>query len=70
MKKATTSTDAVTKEMAFEASRKVLERAFDLNTLNSDHSANLGRLYYGWANATKDRTIRKARLRKAQTAQS
>jgi len=37
-----------------ECSRLVLERARQLNPLNTDHSANLGRLYRTWAELVPD----------------
>ncbi len=49
MGKATTVSDPETKELWFEESYKALDRARQLNPLNTDHLANLGRLYRNWA---------------------
>ena len=48
-----------------ECSRLVLERARQINPLNTDHSANLGRLYRTWAELVPDP---QQRAEKIQTA--
>ena len=48
-----------------ECSRLVLERALELNPLNTDHSANLARLHRTWAEASSDPTQREEELKKA-----
>lgn len=48
-----------------ECSRMVLERARELNPLNTDHSANLARLYRTWAGMSSDPAQREEKLRKA-----
>lgn len=45
-----------------ECSRLVLERARQLNPLNTDHSANLGRLYRTWAELVPDPQQREEKI--------
>ena len=45
-----------------EECRKALERARVLNPLNTDHSANLARLYSSWASFTSDPNERAGRI--------
>lgn len=42
------------KLVVMEECRKALEKARSLNPLNTDHSANLARLYQSWASLTSD----------------
>lgn len=44
---------------------EVLQEARRLNPLNTDHSANLGRLYQAWATMTTDPALRSQRLAQA-----
>jgi tetratricopeptide (TPR) repeat protein len=48
-----------------EESRRVLERALQLNPLNTDHSANLARLHRTWGEITSDPTQRAEKLEKS-----
>ena len=48
-----------------EACRLVLGRAQRINPLNTDHSANLGRLHRTWAQMTSDPVQRKEKLKHA-----
>jgi tetratricopeptide (TPR) repeat protein len=48
-----------------EESRKVLESALQLNPLNTDHSANLARLYRTWGEVTSDSAQRAEKLGKS-----
>ncbi|MCR4407334.1 MAG: tetratricopeptide repeat protein [Anaerolineae bacterium] len=48
-----------------ECARLVLERARQLNPLNTDHSANLGRLYRTWAELVPDPQQRTEKIRAA-----
>ncbi len=45
--------------------RMVLEKARAINPLNTDHVANLGRIYNVWGGLTKDSEERKERLQQA-----
>lgn len=51
------------REQLYQACKVALDTAYNLNPLNTDHSANLGRLYRFWADATGDQNIRAARLK-------
>jgi tetratricopeptide (TPR) repeat protein len=48
-----------------EESRKVLESALQLNPLNTDHSANLARLYHTWGKLVSDPAQRAEKLGKS-----
>ena len=48
-----------------EASRLMLERAKQINPLNTDHSANLGRLHRTWAELTSDPQEKAEKIEKA-----
>ena len=48
-----------------EESRKVLETALQLNPLNTDHSANLARLYRTWGEIASDPAQRAEKLEKS-----
>jgi len=48
-----------------EASRLVLERAREINSLNTDHSANLARLHRTWAEMASDPAAREEKLKEA-----
>lgn len=50
------------REQLYQACKVALDTAYNLNPLNTDHSANLGRLYRFWADATNDPNVRAARL--------
>jgi len=45
-----------------EETRKELEQARTLNPLNTDHSANLARLYHNWAGLTTDQYEHEAKI--------
>jgi tetratricopeptide (TPR) repeat protein len=53
--------DPATRDSLLEASRVDLLRARELNPLNTDHSANLGRLYRGWGELLSDQEERRAK---------
>ncbi|HIQ05215.1 MAG TPA: tetratricopeptide repeat protein, partial [Anaerolineae bacterium] len=55
----------LTSEDLLRASRAVLLKAQALNPLNTDHTANLGRLYRGWGEMTSDPDRRKELWRKS-----
>ncbi len=57
--------DASQRDALFEEARKVLERARELNPLNTDHTANLARMYRSWGEATDDPMERAEKLDKA-----
>ncbi|HEY4721962.1 MAG TPA: hypothetical protein VII92_08960, partial [Anaerolineae bacterium] len=50
---------------SLQAAEVILKHARDLNPLNTDHSANLARLYRRWADLSTDPAQRKANLDKA-----
>jgi tetratricopeptide (TPR) repeat protein/O-antigen ligase len=54
--------DAAQKLAVLEECRKALEQARKLNPLNTDHSANLARLYHTWAAFTTDPEEQIARI--------
>ncbi len=54
--------EAAQKLMVLDECRKALERALALNPLNTDHSANLARLYHTWAAVTPDADDQMAKL--------
>ncbi|HUW10946.1 MAG TPA: tetratricopeptide repeat protein, partial [Anaerolineae bacterium] len=57
--------DPARKEALLEASLADLMQARVLNPLNTDHSANLGRLYRGWGDLTSDPEERRAKWQKS-----
>ena len=57
--------DPAERSALLEESRKVLERALQLNPLNTDHSANLARLYRTWGQMASDSAQRADKLGKA-----
>jgi tetratricopeptide (TPR) repeat protein len=58
LEKAKTVADAKQREDLLVTSRTQLLRARDLNPLNTDHSANLARLYRTWAEVTSEPVTR------------
>ncbi len=65
MSKASTVSDVLEKARWFEESYQALDRARQLNPLNTDHYANLGRLYRNWADLSDSPEDRTARLEQA-----
>jgi len=65
LEKAKRASDPASRDALLEESRKVLERALELNPLNTDHSANLARLYRTWAQLTPDPAQRAEKLAKS-----
>lgn len=65
LEKAQNTADPVQREQAFEETRKVLEQARALNPLNTDHTANLARMYQTWAGLAATPEERDQRLAKA-----
>jgi tetratricopeptide (TPR) repeat protein/O-antigen ligase len=57
--------DAGQREVLFERAREVLEEARRLNPLNTDHTANLARMYQIWGSATSDPARRQDRLNRS-----
>ncbi|MCL6648491.1 MAG: tetratricopeptide repeat protein, partial [Chloroflexi bacterium] len=53
---------ALSRETLYQASKVALDAAYALSPLNTDHSANLGRLYRFWAEATANPPLRQERL--------
>jgi tetratricopeptide (TPR) repeat protein len=51
----------------FNSAFVVLTTARDINTLNTDHSANLGRMYRIWSEASEDPQERQEKLQQAVT---
>jgi len=56
----------MSRQELLEASRLVLLRAQEINPLNTDHSANLGRLHRTWAEMVAEHALRDERLTQAQ----
>jgi len=54
LEKAKATSEPDRRAVLFEESRKALERARQLNPLNTDHSANLARLYRTWGEMASD----------------
>ncbi len=54
LEKAKATSDSKQRNALLELSRGVLEKARSINPLNTDHSANLARLYRTWAELTPD----------------
>ncbi|MGC8839051.1 MAG: tetratricopeptide repeat protein [Anaerolineae bacterium] len=65
LEKAQRLTDPGEREALVREAEKVLQRARDLNPLNTDHTANLARTYQVWAQWTSDPAVRQQRLEKA-----
>jgi tetratricopeptide (TPR) repeat protein len=65
LEKAKNVSDPASRSALLEESRKVLERALELNPLNTDHSANLARLYRTWGQLASDSAQRVEKLSKA-----
>ena len=64
LEKAQSTADPAQREQAFEETRRVLEQARALNPLNTDHTANLARMYQTWAGLAatpQDRDQRRAK---------
>lgn len=59
--------DAAARERLIEEAERILLHARDLNPLNTDHTANLGRFYVARAGLTNDPEQRRAFLEKAET---
>lgn len=59
--------DPAPRQMLFEEALSALNRARALNPLNTDHTANLARLYRTWAELAADTVEREAHLRQALT---
>ncbi len=55
------------REGLFKAALFALEEAYRINPLNTDNSANLGRLYRVWAELTPDPALRADRFGQAET---
>ncbi|MBI4769501.1 MAG: O-antigen ligase family protein, partial [Chloroflexi bacterium] len=64
---ANTATAPAEKEGDFQKARASLERAQQLNPLNTDHTANLARLYSNWARATTDAALRSQRAQQSDS---
>ena len=56
------SVTSLSREALYQASKVALDAAYALSPLNTDHSANLGRLYRFWAEATANPRLRQERL--------
>lgn len=57
-----TAIGGVSRESLYQASKVALDEAYALSPLNTDHSANLGRLHRFWAEATPNPDLRAQRL--------
>lgn len=62
LERAKVTSDPKQRADLLEMARKQLSRARDLNPLNTDHTANLARLYRTWAEVTSDQAQRVNRL--------
>ncbi|MBN1401758.1 MAG: tetratricopeptide repeat protein [Anaerolineae bacterium] len=62
MEKAKEEGGAQMRQAYLEASRDALLRARELNPLNTDHTANLGRLYRTWAELESDPAARRQKM--------
>ncbi|NLE76830.1 MAG: tetratricopeptide repeat protein [Chloroflexi bacterium] len=62
LEKAQTVTDPAAREALIEESERILRRAQELNPLNTDHTANLARLYQVWAQLAADEQTRQERF--------
>jgi tetratricopeptide (TPR) repeat protein len=67
MGRASAVTDSGEKVLWFEQSYKALDRARQLNPLNTDHYANLGRLFRNWANLATTPEERAEKLKQAES---
>jgi len=65
LEKAQRLSDPATREALIRESEKTLLQARQLNPLNTDHTANLGRLYQVWAQLASDPNVRQQRFDKA-----
>lgn len=65
LEKAQRLADPGEREALVREAEKTLVRARDLNPLNTDHTANLGRTYQVWSQWTSDPAVRQQRLEKA-----
>jgi len=65
LEKGEATNDLKQRDALFEQARQILEQARQLNPLNTDHTANLARMYQIWAGVTADPAARDARLHKA-----
>ncbi|MEA3459790.1 MAG: tetratricopeptide repeat protein, partial [Chloroflexota bacterium] len=65
LEKAKATSEPDQRPALFEESRKTLERACQLNPLNTDHSANLARLYRTWGEMASDPAERAEKLSQA-----
>ncbi|MFN2233799.1 MAG: O-antigen ligase family protein, partial [Anaerolineales bacterium] len=61
LEQAKTVADETEKQAIFEQAEADLKNAQEMNPLNPDHTANLGRLYSWWASQTQDTFERQAR---------
>ncbi|MBC7223026.1 MAG: tetratricopeptide repeat protein [Anaerolineae bacterium] len=65
LEKAQRLADPAAREALIREAEKTLLRARELNPLNTDHTANLGRMYQVWAQLTSDPNLRQQRFEKA-----
>ena len=65
LEQAKATKDEAQREALLKKTEQVLLRARDLNPYNTDHTANLARLYRTWADLTKDSQKRREFLEKA-----
>lgn len=65
LQKAQRLADPGEREALVREAEKTLQRAWDLNPLNTDHTANLARTYQVWAQWTSDPSVRQQRLEKS-----
>jgi tetratricopeptide (TPR) repeat protein/O-antigen ligase len=61
------SITGLSRESLYQASKVALDAAYTLSPLNTDHSANLGRLYRFWADASANPDLRRQRLEQSDT---
>ncbi|GIW08180.1 MAG: hypothetical protein KatS3mg060_2985 [Dehalococcoidia bacterium] len=61
------SITGLSRETLYYASKVALDAAYAISPLNTDHSANLGRLYRFWAEGTATPDLRKQRLDQSDT---
>ncbi len=67
LESSTQTADRIQRETILSVALKELEKARELNPLNPDHSANLGRLAYQWSRTTTDPNEAKIRIDNANT---
>lgn len=65
MERAKEESDTDTRDALFEAAFEALVEAKQLNPLNTDHTANMGRLYRTWAEMDSDTESQQNKLEKA-----